>query len=363
MTGIQHPWQSGPAELLSHAIQHLHRDSDFDKRMAFLVLDIGVETLLKTFLTLPDEVTKVQGSFAERKKAAEGSFHDLVRGTDRASGPRLKKLNLSHVQFYHDLRNTLYHQGNGITVPVEKAQGYAQLAVDLLRVLLDVDLSDELHRPKVQAQELARLQELKARIAQQEREVKRSLKQLEATIELAIEKIEPKLALPSFARRFDLLTTEYIHTVFEEEDGEVRKFFVMTGDFKRRLEFADSVVELLESVVENPKVRSQLFATGRTSPVVRETVGREIDLQAIARYMIEIDSPAPLDLYLGIVDIVVNRDGPSWWHQYRHACGYPRASYAYHEGEWDAAIKDGEDQTSLIEGICATLQEWMDSVS
>ena len=118
---IQHPWQSGPTELIYYAINHLHRTSEFDQRIAFLLLDIGIETLFKTFLQLPDEVSGTNLSYTERKKASEGSFHELVRGIQKAAGSRLDDIDLTHIQFYHDLRNKLYHQGNGITIPTEKA--------------------------------------------------------------------------------------------------------------------------------------------------------------------------------------------------------------------------------------------------
>jgi hypothetical protein len=67
---IRHPWQSGPTELISHAIEHLHNRTEFDNRIAFLLFDVGVETLFKTFLMLPDEVTGAKTSFQKRKDAA-----------------------------------------------------------------------------------------------------------------------------------------------------------------------------------------------------------------------------------------------------------------------------------------------------
>jgi hypothetical protein len=140
---IQHPWQSGPTELLRYALDHLHRPSDFSQRIAFLLLDVGVETLFKTFLELPEEVTRAKLSYSKRREAVEGSFHQLLRGAKDAAGDRLDGIDLAHVQFYHNLRNKLYHQGNGITVPVDKAKGYASIAVELLHRLLSVDLEQE----------------------------------------------------------------------------------------------------------------------------------------------------------------------------------------------------------------------------
>lgn len=151
---VQHPWQSGPTELIRYALDHLHRPSDLSQRIAFLLLDVGVETLFKTFLELPEEVTGAKMSYSKRRAAVEGSFHDLLEGLKEAAGDRLAGIELTHVQFYHNLRNKLYHQGNGITIPVDKANGYASIAVELLRRLLSVDLQQEIDRPhKVVADE------------------------------------------------------------------------------------------------------------------------------------------------------------------------------------------------------------------
>lgn len=148
----QHPWQSGPTELIAHAIEHLHKDTDFDQRIAFLLLDVGVETLFKTVLLLPEKVTSVKTSYGDRRKAAEGSFYTLVQSIELARPDIAKKYNLAHIQFYHEKRNQLYHEGNGITVDVHKTESYARVAVDLLREFLDVDLSHLLEIPKLEIQ-------------------------------------------------------------------------------------------------------------------------------------------------------------------------------------------------------------------
>jgi hypothetical protein len=186
----QHPWQNGPAELVSYALEHLHRENDFDQRIAFLLLDIAVETLFKTFLTLPDEVTGARTKYHVRREAAEGNFHQLVKGVQDAAADRLKEgLNLDHVRFYHDLRNKLYHQGNGITVPTEKAKAYAELAVGLLSALLEVDLTTKLRQPEIERTLLHQVQE-----------VQQGLSRFREDVAFVIEKMEPGLLLPSFVR-------------------------------------------------------------------------------------------------------------------------------------------------------------------
>ena len=146
MTNLDHPWQSGPTEIIDHALDHLNRPSDLDQRIGFLLLDAGVETLLKTFLLLPERVTGVKMSFGKRRQAAEGTFHDLVLGVESAAGDRLQGINLDHVRYYHSIRNKLYHEGDGVTVDAGRAEAYASIAVRLLDQLLGVALARPFER-------------------------------------------------------------------------------------------------------------------------------------------------------------------------------------------------------------------------
>lgn len=185
-----HPWQSGPTELLDHALKHMCRDSDFDRRLAFLLLDVGVETLLKTFLLLPDSITGTSMSYRDRRTAAEGNFHQLIAGIGSAASSRLQNHDLSHVEYYHSIRNNLYHQGNGITVPSEQVVGYAKEATFLLRVLLDVDLTDR----------IALSPDVFPMLSKQSEELEAALGNFQDSVALAMEKLAPGLLKPSIAR-------------------------------------------------------------------------------------------------------------------------------------------------------------------
>jgi hypothetical protein len=149
MTKIEHPWQVGPTELIEFALERMHKGSDFDRRLAFLILDVGVETLFKTYLTLPESVTQFQIKRSDRYEAVDGNFHDLIRGVKNASPKKASAFNFAYIEHYHNLRNTLYHQGNQVTaVPMHQLEGYARLAVGLLKEYLDVDLSENL-KPQI----------------------------------------------------------------------------------------------------------------------------------------------------------------------------------------------------------------------
>lgn len=145
MAKIQHPWQVGPTELIEFALERMKQGGDFDRRLAFLVLDVGVETLFKTYLTLPDGVTQFQIKRSERYEAVDGNFHELLRAVQNANTKKASDINFSYIEHYHNLRNTLYHQGNQVTaVPMHQLEGYASLAVKVLKTYLDVDLSKKL---------------------------------------------------------------------------------------------------------------------------------------------------------------------------------------------------------------------------
>jgi hypothetical protein len=212
------PWQKNPAELIQSAIRHLHEQSDIDQLIAFLLLDVGVESTFKTFLLLPDTVTRAKTKYFDRKSAAEGSFHSVVEGVRDAAASRLSAFNMAHVNYFHSLRNQLYHQGNGIIIPKAQVQEYASLAVDLLRALLNVDLTDELRKPEIEAR-------LKAdQLTDQINAVKEAALALKKTVELGIEKVHPSLALPSFEHRFNEIVDEYNRLArIGQEDGGFEK--------------------------------------------------------------------------------------------------------------------------------------------
>ena len=140
---IQYPWQSTPTKLIFYAIDHIDRNTEFDHQIAFLLLDVGIETMFKVFLSLDQSITHSKTSYGKRRKAIEGSFYNLVEGVKAATGNELDDSKLEEVKYYHQIRNKLYHQGDGVTATTENLTRYSHLAKDLLKTLLDVDLEAE----------------------------------------------------------------------------------------------------------------------------------------------------------------------------------------------------------------------------
>jgi hypothetical protein len=332
------PWQAGATELLEKAIGHLHLGTDADQRVAYLLLDVGVETVFKTFLLLPVKVTKTKLSFADRKRVAEGSFHDVVEGIETAASDRLKGINLARVEYYHGVRNKLYHEGSGITVGAKQVQEYARLAVDLLKALLEVDLTPELNKPQIDAK---RQQRLKAKKAKEQKEldartgeVQEARKKVEYFARLAIEKVDPSLALPSFEQDFN----QSIRTS-ASQPSEVRKI---------------EIDQLLSGMMRNLD----------QSELVRD------------RLLLDLNKPTPF--YLTILQSAIQTpDQESWLGVYVLSGLYPR-SFPMHErffqedsnapGEClvdviehshKEILNNGAKWVQKVMRIAETLEEWV----
>ena len=134
------PWSEGPKELLQHAVGHLSVDGDFDRRIAMISIDNAVELMIKTFLGLPRR--KIGSKRPTRKQLEETgtSFPALLDLLDEFAGDRLTGVSLDELEWYHRIRNQLYHAGNGITVEAARVQTYLSLAKTLFQNLFETDL-------------------------------------------------------------------------------------------------------------------------------------------------------------------------------------------------------------------------------
>ncbi len=120
------PWASGPREILEHALSLLREDSDVNRRLAMLAVDNAVELMVKTYLGLPKRIT---GISLPRKdfEAISQSFTRLLDTLENVASEKMIGINLGEIEWYHRVRNELYHQGNGLTVVREKVVVYAEL--------------------------------------------------------------------------------------------------------------------------------------------------------------------------------------------------------------------------------------------
>ena len=134
------PWSSGPMEILQHGINLLNKDSDTNRRLAMLSIDNSVELMIKTYLGLPQRVTGVRLSRKEYEEVSE-SFPRLLDAIEKHAQDKMKGFDISEMEWYHRLRNELYHQGNGLTVEREKVLAYAEIGKGLFRQLFGHGIS------------------------------------------------------------------------------------------------------------------------------------------------------------------------------------------------------------------------------
>lgn len=141
-TRNEQPWTSGPAEVLLHGLNLLTKDSGTNRRLALIAIDNAVELTIKTYLSLPKRVT---GLSIPRKRLEEisESFPSLLDALEEYTQDKLQGVDLASIEWYHRLRNQLYHQGYGLSVDRKQVEIYAELANSLFKNLFGTSAIEE----------------------------------------------------------------------------------------------------------------------------------------------------------------------------------------------------------------------------
>jgi hypothetical protein len=133
------PWASEPGEILQHGLSLLKKDSDVHRRLAMINIDNAVELMIKTYLGLPKRITGIQLG-RDRFREISESFPRLLDALEEHAPEKLSGIELGIIEWYHRLRNELYHQGNGLTVERDKVEVYSEIARLLFKNLFGTDL-------------------------------------------------------------------------------------------------------------------------------------------------------------------------------------------------------------------------------
>ncbi len=104
-------------------------------------VDNAVELLVKTWLGLPKRSRGTPGPGRKELEAASESFPGLLDLLDKHASGMLSGVDLGDVEWYHRLRNQMYHNGNGITVERSKVEAYFQIAKSLYEDLFGTPLN------------------------------------------------------------------------------------------------------------------------------------------------------------------------------------------------------------------------------
>jgi hypothetical protein len=141
------PWATGPAEILEHGLQLLDEDTDAARRLAMISIDNAVELTIRTYLGLPRRIT---GLTITRRKFAEisESFPDMLDALEEHASDLIGELNLGEIEWFHRVRNQLYHDGNGLTVDRRHVAVYAVIARVVWETLLGGPGDDDLSGKK-----------------------------------------------------------------------------------------------------------------------------------------------------------------------------------------------------------------------
>jgi uncharacterized protein YutE (UPF0331/DUF86 family) len=121
------PWCQGPKELLKHASEHIKSGRDFDVRIAFISIDNAIELMIKTYIELPERITGLKFLKKDREEAFE-NFHRLLNALENNVKGLLSKEEFGDIEYFHTLRNKLYHEGSGLTIDKEKVTAYLAIA-------------------------------------------------------------------------------------------------------------------------------------------------------------------------------------------------------------------------------------------
>jgi len=133
------PWAAGPLEILAQANRLMQKGDDTSKRIAMILIDNSVELAMYTYISLPSKIT---GLSLPRKVVDDASFSftKLLDLICKVYENKTIDIKLDNIEWYHRLRNTLYHNGNGLTIEDIILEIYYGIARQLMMVLFDVDI-------------------------------------------------------------------------------------------------------------------------------------------------------------------------------------------------------------------------------
>jgi hypothetical protein len=126
------PWTSGPREILQHAFDLLASDNEAKYRIAFILIDNAVELILLTYLKMPSRETGLEVIKKELNEAKR-NFYELIKMVESKVPEKLNVVAIGNVEYYHRLRNHLYHEGDGFTIKKVTGEKYLDIALCLFK--------------------------------------------------------------------------------------------------------------------------------------------------------------------------------------------------------------------------------------
>ncbi|CAG0937434.1 hypothetical protein TFLX_06363 [Thermoflexales bacterium] len=137
------PWMRGSFELIRHANGHLSEAGDTDRRLALIGFDNAIEVCIDVFIRLHPKLRDGFQISREEAERARQTFHSKIEFLDRylAAASRPAPIPIEAIVWYHQLRNELYHSGNGMVPEIHAIEGSRDAAIQVFKALFGVDVS------------------------------------------------------------------------------------------------------------------------------------------------------------------------------------------------------------------------------
>ncbi|WP_024598466.1 hypothetical protein [Pseudoalteromonas sp. TAE56] len=368
-------WQKAPVKIVSEAIYHAEKQNEEDNLISFLLLDVGAEMLFKTYLGLPKHITGSITLEDERYNIIRKGFHGVIEGV-KNSRQGISAKELARVEFFHGLRNKLYHQGNGLTVQRSHLDEYIAIIKSLFKQLLKVDIDEQLSSTTLTKDEAERIAELREEIDSLLELSQTKSNTLKTLCSLIVEKIASQLLLPSFAREFEVLRDRaYSEEGFSISKGEVTSYKTLPNDTSMRMEILGWFEELImpiiktspyfETLQKKVKVGNKLHIDSLSShlgiknvEVVRHEV--PVILSIIFDDFFNLD-----DFYFNIVEIIVFGDIDFQW-QWNFMCFTLKDIYPMQHNEteleyWVSTLDTCNSQNRKLDGFIKQANYWLEN--
>ena len=137
------PWIIGPYELIRHADDHYLLGNDFDRLIAFIGFDDSIEVSIDSFLNLhPKTRGGVEILNNDVEKARKNYIAKLEFFFNYVNESNIQvEVKLEDIIWYHQLRNQLYHSGNGFTPDIHALKGIRASSYAIFKALFLFDIS------------------------------------------------------------------------------------------------------------------------------------------------------------------------------------------------------------------------------
>lgn len=229
-------WDDTAIKLIQYATKFRHNADEFERLVGYLLLDAGVETLLRSFLIMSDTKTNID----------KLNLHDLVEKVRQVAGSKINEIDLEDAKRYHNVRNKIYHQGEGFFPPKKKFEGYLELAERLLETLLNTN-----KQPKDIATDGERREEAlkKLSLAVAMLGMQEEFRNLQLNIAVTAEAFNPRSTRKSFEKSLKEIQNNYpdneddsVSDRYENQLERIKGFQKLTETDTDDIDFIDKAI-------------------------------------------------------------------------------------------------------------------------